>query len=149
MNDNKQFKSYSHQKEDVSRRIADEIKNLPSLKAFYGEPLVKAANELGNYLKNMKLKTSQIRKFLDAVKKLKYQSYSSKNFNFRDEAMMIKPKLAYASGRQDPKYDAVRPLMTVMNVCIDKIQEPEDFENFFRFVEAIVAYHKFYGGKEL
>jgi len=142
--------TYNYQKTDPAvAQIIGTIDKLDTLVFFEGETLVDCADKLGKFLYDNGLKTSQIRKFLDAVKKMKYQENASGKFNYRNEAMMIKPKLAYASGRQDQKKNSVKPLMEVMNICIDKIKAKEDFDKFYKFVEAIVAYHKFYGGKEL
>lgn len=141
--------NFQQQGPEVVQKIVGMINKLDTLASFKGEDLVNTADKFGKHLKDKGLKTSQIRKFLDAVKKMKYQETASSGFDFRNEAMLIKPKLAYASGRQDPKSDAVKPLMEVMNSCIDKINGKEDFDKFYKFVEAIVAYHKYYGGKEL
>ncbi len=149
MNQNKPYNP-PNQGPDVARAIVDKIGKLDNLAALKGQELVDYANDLGKFLKERELKTSQIRKFLDAVKRLKYLERNDRGFDFRNEAMMIKPKLAYASGRQEnpKKPNPVRPLMDVMNICIDKIRGREDFEKFGQFVEAIVAYHKYYGGNE-
>ena len=57
---------------------------------------------------------------------------------------MLKPKLAYAAGRQDE----VKPLMTVLDPCMDRVRSRDDFDRFAKFVESIVAYHKYHGGRD-
>jgi CRISPR-associated protein Csm2 len=102
---------------------------------------------MGDFLANrIRLKTSQIRKFLDAVNAIKSKSaqQTTDDAFFRSECMLLKPKLAYAAGRQDE----VKPLMSVLVPCIDRVHGRADFSNFYRFVEAIMAYHRFHGGRD-
>jgi len=102
---------------------------------------------MGDFLANrIRLKTSQIRKFLDAVNEIKSKSVQQATDDafFRSECMLLKPKLAYAAGRQDE----VKPLMSVLVSCIDRVYKKSDFSNFYRFVEAIMAYHRFHGGRD-
>ena len=105
--------------------------------------LVEQAQKIGKYLADGRLKTTQIRKFLDAVNTIKSKGEQEDNY-YKNHCMFLKPKLAYAAGRQD----AVKPLMTVLEPCIDKVHNEEDFTHFHRFVEAIVAYHRFHGGSD-
>ena len=84
---------------------------------------------------NEKLTTSQIRNVLDEIQKMKdYDEY---------RLQMLRPKLAYAAGRHKGKVKEFRDLMEVLIKNTNKA----NFSNFKNFVEAIVAYHKFYGGK--
>ena len=59
----------------------------------------------------------------------------------------MKPRLAYAA-----RHDEVKPLKKVLDKAIDGVKNSDNkreaFENFLRFIESIVAYHKFYGGKD-
>ena len=125
--------------------IAKEMKKLTKFSALKTEELVKQGEEMGKMLarKEVGLTTSQIRKFLDAVNKIKSSGHQKKDF--RSACLLLKPKLAYAAGRQKK---AVGPLMTVLEPCIDKVCDEEDFTRFHRFVEAIVAYHRYYGGRD-
>nr|QNO50785.1 hypothetical protein HMJGLFMP_00027 [Methanosarcinales archaeon ANME-1 ERB6] len=60
---------------------------------------------------------------------------------------LLKPRLAYAA-----RHDEVKPLKKVLDKAIDGVKNSDNkreaFENFLRFIESIVAYHKFYGGKD-
>ncbi len=97
------------------------------------------ADSLGNWYvqgrEGEKLTTSQIRNVLDEIQKMKdYDEY---------RLQMLRPKLAYAAGRHKGKVKEFRDLMEVLIKNTNKA----NFSNFKNFVEAIVAYHKFYGGK--
>jgi|GEM_PF-785725 len=106
--------------------------------------LVQHAEEFGPYLKQQRLETNQVRKFLDAVKRLKADLTEQEDFSkIEREVVLLKPKLAYAAARQK----AAKPLSQVMSAAIDKVESQEDFACFVQLIEAIIAYHKAEGGK--
>ncbi len=114
------------------------------LKHFPAEDLVQSAQQMGEHLKKVGLKTTQIRKFLDGVRKLDISFERGNNFN-KEQVILLKPKLAYAAGRQS----AVKPLMEVLDPAITAAQESyESFRKLVAFIEGIIAYHKYYGGKD-
>jgi CRISPR-associated protein Csm2 len=102
-----------------------------------GQPLVDAAEKLGESLKNRGLKTAQIRKVYGAVKKIQVSEEFRQN-----DLIMLKPKLAYAAARNQ----AVTDLKDALTQAIDKVDSPERFKNFVDFFEATLAYHKAAGG---
>jgi CRISPR-associated protein Csm2 len=106
--------------------------------------LVKHAEEFGPYLKQQRLETNQVRKFLDAVNRLKADLTETGEFaKIETEVVLLKPKLAYAAARQR----AAKPLGEVMSAAIDKVHSKEDFERLVQLIESIIAYHKAEGGK--
>ena len=103
-----------------------------------GEPLVTAAEILGRKLAR-NLKTSQIRKVYGAVKKIQMSEKFSRN-----ELIMLKPKLAYAAARKPE----VEDLKDTLTKAINEVDNDEEkFKNFVDFFEAILAYHKAFGGE--
>ena len=125
----------------VADQAVREISTLKTLSALDVEKLVSLADQLGYFLaKDIRLKTSQIRKFLDAVNSIKSSGTHETEPDFRSECMLLKPKLAYAAGRQKE----VKPLMEVLVPCIDRVHNKEDFNRFYRFVESIIAYHSYH-----
>lgn len=82
-----------------------------------------------------KLSTSQIRTILGEIQRMK---------KFDATALqLLRPKLAYTAGRHKGK---VKDFRDLLEAAIKKTNE-NNFDNFKNFVEAIVAYHKFHGGK--
>lgn len=100
--------------------------------------------------------TSQIRKFLTAVNVVrnKVDLYKAKNKGaealskeLTAEIKFLKVNLLYQAGRTD----AVKQFMTVskLDVIIDSIGDSlARFVKFTKYVEALVAYHKFLGGRD-
>ena len=120
----------------------------------------KAIKELQYKDRNDKIKinvtTSQIRKFLTAVNVVrnKVDLYKAKNKGaealskeLTAEIKFLKVNLLYQAGRTD----AVKQFMTVskLDIIIDGIGDSlARFVKFTKYVEALVAYHKFLGGKD-
>ncbi|MBE9049395.1 type III-A CRISPR-associated protein Csm2 [Nostocales cyanobacterium LEGE 11386] len=120
------------------------IKGLKGLQAYPIRDLVNHAAAFGPYLKQQRLETNQVRKFLDAVNRLKADLTEKGEFSaIETEVVLLKPKLAYAAARQR----AAKPLGDVMSVAIDKVESTEDFERLVQLIESIIAYHKAEGGK--
>ncbi len=143
---------------DIVKKIIRSIKQLKiSLKEYPIRTLVKDTENFGQYLKDKNLKTNQIRKFLDAVNRIKLdlkikikERKTDASLSFSEvpkidvEFVLLKQKLAYASAREP----GVKPLKEVMDAAIDKVKDSEDFERFFQLIESIIAYHKAAGGKD-
>lgn len=100
--------------------------------------------------------TSQIRKFLTAVNVVrnKVDLYKAKNKGaealskeLTAEIKFLKVNLLYQAGR----IAAVKQFMTVskLDIIIDGIGDSlARFVKFTKYVEALVAYHKFLGGRD-
>lgn len=100
--------------------------------------------------------TSQIRKFLTAVNVVrnKVDLYKAKNKGAESlskeltaEIKFLKVNLLYQAGRTA----AVKQFMTIskLDVIIDSIGDSlSGFVKFTKYVEALVAYHKFLGGRD-
>ncbi len=113
--------------------------------------------------KNLRVTTSQIRKFLTAVnaidgrvKQAKLKAHDNLDrlpSDISASVKFLKVQLAYQIGRAQNR-DKVNPVKefereaNLMN-RIDSIKDSvEKFDSFARYVEALVAFHKFYGGSD-
>lgn len=93
------------------------------------------------------LKSTQLRKFFGAIRTMekKLDSWD----HIEPEFYLLKPQIAYAKGRNLIPNGFYR----VVIACMDKIdkgneeEKCENFKTFIKFMEAIVAYHKFYEGR--
>ena len=91
------------------------------------------------------LTTSQLRKFFGEVRRI--ESNFSKNKN---DIVMLNPILAYAVGRNNNS--KIKDFAEEMSVGISAVRlgtqsDLSDFKNFIKLFEAVVAYHKYFGGK--
>jgi len=128
---------------DTTQLMIESIKDLKSLKDYPIRSLVNHAETFGKELRDQRLETNQIRKFLDAINRLKSKLVGSQFSEIEAEIVLLKPKLAYAAARQN----VVKPLNKVMSAAIDKVESKADFERLVNLVESIIAYHKEAGGK--
>jgi len=132
-------------------QYSHELANLESVSI---DRIVKIADEVGSflvkgkYLKNNKqdsmgIKVSQIRRFLDAVRRIEAGLKKGDFEQIKGSIILLRPKLAYAAGREDK----IKPLMNVLDPAIKSGAESrENFEKLLRLIEGIIAYHRYYGG---
>lgn len=113
--------------------------------------LVKEAKRIGEKLNDDEVKTNQIRNFYSSISKMKVLHKQGKIDQLWIELCLLKPKLAYAAGRQTPVRKTFKPELTFAIESIENIKETEErkevITKFFAFVESLVAYHKFFGDK--
>jgi CRISPR-associated protein Csm2 len=104
-----------------------------------GEILVKEAEQRGQQLAR-NLTTSQIRNIYSAVKKMQMKGGELDTHKL----LMLKPKLAYAAKRHGGGVDTLKDVLTQ---AIDLVgNDSKKFNRFVDFFEAILAYHRAYGG---
>ncbi len=88
------------------------------------------------------LTTSQIRKFFGEVKRIQAAFVKHK-----DSIPLLNAKLAYAVGRNSKS--RIKDLYNELESGIKAINGNQDnYNRFVNIVESIVAFHKFYGGKD-
>jgi CRISPR-associated protein Csm2 len=145
-------------REDIVKIMVDKFNGFTDtdgFKKYKIRELVEDTAKLGKKLARVeKLKTNQIRKFLDAVNRLKSQLAKDPNKDFatiESELVFLRPKLAYAAARQrkdDKDLGPVEPLKQVLEAAIKKVNDPQDFERLVQLIESIIAYHKDEGGRD-
>ncbi len=86
-----------------------------------------------------KLKTTQIRKILSLSKSIAMK----KEENILPEIAKMRYLLAYSASR----HREVVPLMEVFDPILNQTDK-ENFEKVYEFLQAVVAYHRFLGGRE-
>lgn len=120
----------------------NKIKSSDELSKLSADELVSIAEKVGKHLRDIGLKTTQIRRFLDGVRKIDNQFKADKS-KFKGElVILLKPKLAYAA-----REDKVKPLMKVLDPAIDRgAKSYESFKKLIALIEGILAYYKYYGG---
>lgn len=87
--------------------------------------------------KAQNISTSQIRNIYSIIKKEQEL----------DGLKRIRPKLAYTYGRAE-KNESLKELIFLMDSQIQGLNEQTEVSKLKDFFEAIIAYHKYYGGKD-
>jgi CRISPR-associated protein Csm2 len=110
--------------------------------------LIRQAEERAKQFTSDKLKTNQIRNFYSAITRMRSE-FEQEGFTdgIQTQLVMLKPKLAYAAGRQKAVKDNFYYYMTsAIEGALASEKSGDKLKKFFALVEAVVAYHKFYGG---
>jgi CRISPR-associated protein Csm2 len=92
--------------------------------------------------------TSQLRNIFSEVKRI--QLRIKENDDWKTEVLMLRPKIAYNTARtlQRSKNSRMKELREVLEKALLLVSEKQHFTNFSKFFEAIIAYHKVYGGRD-
>lgn len=114
--------------------------------------MVKLADGIGQDLKNQNLTTSQIRSLFGEVRQIQGEwSMEGGRERALRRLILLKPKMAYRARKE--RGMAVKALVDILNPALDAVvdekdtkQQSENFTRFVEFFEAILAYHKAYGG---
>jgi len=115
--------------------------------------LVSCADAIGKALARQ-LTTNQIRAIFGEVRRIEGnwqpvigdEKKSAERARQASQSLkLLKPKMAYRAKRERGK--GVEDLVSVLSPAIDYVGESRDnFTHFVEFFEAILAYHKAYGG---
>ena len=122
------------EKETLSKKEGLDLKEL-----LDDEKMVVCSFALGKILASYEvgLKTASLRRFYEAILAIRGRKNAS--------LMILKPQLAYAKARASRE---LTPFFVVVNPLLDRVHDSEDFNRLVQFIEAIVAYHKYHGGKD-
>lgn len=114
-----------------------------------GAQLVSFAQSTAEMLVKNNLTRAQIRNIFTEVRKIE-ALWNSKPEEALRRLNMLKPKLYY----QEARNASVKPLREVLSPAIDVVENASTqeernirFERFMDLFEAILAYHRVYGGK--
>ena len=136
----------------------DEFKTEWIAANYLGEAAIPFAEEFGRHLCDLQqdrpgreaMTTSQIRNFFGEVRRIQAKVQVDGFERSKPSFLLLRPKLAYAQARVISKFGRSR--VTDFREIIDKahlaVKEKEHFQNFVDFLEATLAYHKFYGGRD-
>jgi CRISPR-associated protein Csm2 len=136
-------------KDSEIKEVIQKINSLQSLNQLDGKEIAKEGGYADQVAKSLKdLKTTQLRKLFGEIKENE-RKLNEKNWkDIEADFYMIRPSLAYAKARRLVPYDFFK----LMSVCMSKVdsgsdeQKKENYRRFVQFLEAIVAYHKYYEG---
>ncbi len=109
---------------------------------------VKFADGFGEQIARNGLTTSQIRIVFGEMRRIQMNKYVNEKTAF----ILLKPKLAYAVKRHGSK--GLTDFYIFFEIAYNEVDTNNDaegsihFENLMNLTEAILAYHKYYGGRE-
>jgi CRISPR-associated protein Csm2 len=107
------------------------------------ESVIRALKGDGGF--HEKLTTNQIRNILSQTARLYDRSYNNEFEKLKPDIDALKIQLVYQSGRNE----GVRQLVERAGLvgALKNVHKTEDLQKFCQYVEALVAYFKYLGGK--
>ena len=105
--------------------------------------LVKSAEYAGKFMADKGLTNSKIRSIYGEIKRIQMGTFEEEKVSF----YLLKPKMAYALGRDD-KNQGLKLFKKIFDKCFEDVTDQKSYRNFCFLIEAILAYHKAYGGKD-
>lgn len=143
------WRDNSRQETEIEK-IIQKIDNLQNLSQLDEKEIAKEGGYAEQVAKVVKkdLKTTQLRKFFSEIK-ANERELKEKGWNgIKADFYLMRPNLAYAKARNlvPDKF------FKLMDICMKQVdkgddeQKKENYKRFVQFLEAIVAYHKYYGG---
>lgn len=100
------------------------------------------ANNVGKYLEKKELSSSKIRNIFNEIKRIQMNYEEEKSSSY-----LLRPKIAYAVGRDNKNY-GLQMFKIVFDDCFRCVTEEKHYHNLCGVIEALIAYHKYYGGKD-
>ena len=105
--------------------------------------LVDFAEESGKFMANNGLTNSKIRSIYGEIKRIQMGEFEKEKSSF----YLLKPKVAYALGR-DEKNEGLKLFKKIFDRASESVTDQKSYLNFCNLIEAILAYHKAFGGKD-
>lgn len=111
------------------------------------EEAIEYARNKGKELSNNKLTTTQIRNVFGEMRRIQLNGFNKEIRSF----LLLKPKLAYTAKRH--KNPGVNEFFKIFEAAsggieINSENNNKQYQNLIDLFEAILAYHKYYGGQE-
>lgn len=132
----------SKRRQEGNGKLNDLKKEMPKIidpsKDPDGKELVKSAREMAEICKGKGMTTSQVRHLFQEVQNIAVAD------DFLYKVSRLRYKFAYTAGR----HKQVKPLQEVAEEALKNINNKDQLGRFRDFFEAVVAYHRYLGGKE-
>lgn len=110
------------------------------------EQVIKSLNRNKRDSKLFVLTTSKIRNLLNLTSTLFDESKVREYKDLADKIAYLRVQFVYQSGRETSVKDLVRKA-EILDI-LKEINNKESLQRFCRYMEALVAYFRFYGGKD-
>lgn len=113
------------------------------IKNAANKEMVTFAEQRGRELVEGKLTNSKIRSIYGEIKRIQ----GAKDFEkSKSSFYLLKPKVAYAYGRE-PQNRGLKLFKEIFDGAFPYVTDDKTYNNFCNLMEAILAYHRAFGGK--
>jgi CRISPR-associated protein Csm2 len=124
-----------------------EIRGLASLQELTAEKLVQITRSLGKWFADKRVPATQIYKFHEHIVRL--ATNVSAGRVEPSEVRILSYHLSYAAARINNRdqREAMKELASFFDAALEKVGSARDIARLRQISEAVVAYHKFFGGR--
>lgn len=138
--------STAHTAGSGSKEYIQEIKRLGSLQELTAERLVQITRSLGKVFAEKKVTATQIYKFHEHIVRL-VTNVSAGRVE-PSEVKILSYHLSYAAAKVNNRdqREAMKELASFFDAALEKVGSVRDIARLRQVSEAVVAYHKFFGG---
>jgi CRISPR-associated protein Csm2 len=140
------YNKYSHKPgfagEEIPRPSKDDYKS-QWITSSADSTLVDYAEKAGRFMAKKGLTNSKIRSIYGEIKRIQMSEFEKEKSAF----ILLKPKVAYALGR-DANNEGLKLFKEIFDLSSTDVTDQKSYQNFCNFMEAILAYHKAFGGKD-
>lgn len=105
--------------------------------------MVDYTEKAGQFMARNGLTNSKIRSIYGEIKRIQMGQFETEKSAF----ILLRPKVAYAFGR-DNRNKGLELFKEIFDESSMTVSDQKSFNNFCNFFEAILAYHKAYGGRD-
>ena len=140
--ENQSSSGQSREREELPRPSKVEYRS-QWITSFADTTLVDYAEKVGRYMARRGFTNSKIRSIYGEIKRIQMSEFEKEKSAF----ILLKPKVAYALGR-DANNEGLKLFKEIFDLSSADVTNQKSFQNFCNFIEAILAYHKAYGGKD-
>lgn len=107
------------------------------------EDMINFSDKAGKYMAENGLTNSKIRSIYGEIKRIQMGNFENERASF----LLLRPKVAYAFGRDD-KNKGLELFKIIFDEVAIKVADKNSYINFCNLFESILAFHKSYGGKD-
>ena len=135
---------------DLEPKFREVISNTNKFPSW--EPQTRLANAImvAAFLRAQELKTNQVRKILDMAREIRLKTQRGEDIG--EDLIRMRFMLAYIVGKAHGKdryaleafYKVLEPMLRLLT----ENPSAKVFGGFYEFLEAVIAYHRFFGGRE-
>lgn len=133
-------------------QFRNQLRNLKTLQEVDTSTLVGLGDRVAQWLKQQDVAMSQLRPLLQEVYaiRLAWRNDADGGEEARRRMHLLKPLLAYRIGRirGNQNQDGWNSFYDLVKDMLDRVKDSGDFERVYAFIQTLVAYHRFYGGKD-
>lgn len=130
-------------KSDVFWSKIDPVYNREWITNGATSDLVDFAETVGEFMAKNGLTNSKIRNVYGEIKRIQMGEFEKEKSSF----YLLKPKVAYALGR-DERNEGLKLFKKIFDECFNDVKDQKSYLNFCNLMEAVLAYHKAFGGKD-